>query len=309
MLILKIRIVYSYGSGTSYCAEWDKMTNGNCFFVKNNKGLQLFGESLPFEEADYILVINGGMEPRHDLFHKTIFIKMEPVFVDLKWKNVAKWPVFNIYGTHGVTTEEFLLYDRNKTKSFNALEWHLNITRYNLLCDSWSVNKTKKNKISAVISGKRMSPGHTDRIYFVLFAQNFVDFDVCGNWNSKLIEWNNYLGEPTNKESALLPYKYSFACENHFFDFYVTEKLVDCILSETLCFYDGASNVKDLINDQAFIKIDVRNPTLSLKIIKKAIKNNEYEKRLPFIKQERKRIIEDLSIIPRLWRDLLNTDA
>jgi hypothetical protein len=38
--------------------------------------------------------------------------------------------------------------------------------------------------------------------------------------------------------------------------------------------------------------------------MKKAIANNEYEKRLPFIKQEKNKIISELSVIPRLWKDL-----
>jgi hypothetical protein len=293
-MTIKIRVVYNYDRDSIFCETWNKMTDGNCTYTQGDKSIQLWGEMLPLEDADFIIVINGGIDPREDLFYKTIFAKMEPVFVDYRWLNVGNWPVLKIYGTHGMDTSH---------KSFNVLEWHLNINRSTLLGQELAP-KTKGNRVSAVISGKRMSPGHYDRIYFTLFAQNFIKFDVYGNYNSEKIRWNNFLGAPQTKDLALLPYKYSFACENNYLDFYVTEKLVDCILAETLCFYDGAPNVDKLINKNAFIKIDVKNPTKSLRIMKLAIKHGEYEKRLPFIKQEKNKIIKELSVIPRLWKDL-----
>lgn len=293
-MTIKIRVVYNYGSDSIFCETWNKMTYGNCTYTQGNKSIKLYGETLQLEDADFIIVINGGIEPRKDLFYKTIFAKMEPVFVDYRWTDVGKWPVLKIYGTHGMDTDH---------QSFNVLEWHLNIDRSTLL-DQELAPKTAGNRVSAVISGKRIDPGHYDRIYFTLFAQNFIKFDVYGNYNSEKIHWNNFLGAPETKDLALLPYKYSFACENNYLDFYVTEKLVDCILAETLCFYDGAPNVDKLINENAFIKIDVKNPTKSLRIMKLAIKNGEYEKRLPFIRQEKYKIIKELSVIPRLWKDL-----
>lgn len=293
-MTIKIRVVYNYDRDSVFCEMWNKMTDGNCTYTREDKSIQLYGESLSLEDADFIIVVNGGVEPREDLFYKTIFAKMEPVFVDSRWFNVGSWPVLKIYGTHGIDTVD---------KSFNVLEWHLSIDRSKILSQEMGP-KTTGNRVSAVISGKRLSPGHHDRIHFVLFAQNFIKFDVYGNHNSEKIEWNNFLGSPETKDLALAPYKYSFACENNYLDFYVTEKLVDCILAETLCFYDGAPNVDKLINENAFIKIDVKNWTKSLKIMKHAIKHGEYEKRLPFIKQEKYKIIKELSVIPRLWKDL-----
>jgi hypothetical protein len=295
-MTIKIRVVYNYDLDSKFCETWNKMTDGDCTFTREDKSIKLYGESLSLDDAHFIIVINGGVDPRPELFYKTIFLKMEPVFVDHRWLNVGKWNVLNIYGTHGMK-------NTNGGKSFNALEWHLNMTRCTLL-DAEHIPKKIGNRVSAVISGKRFDPGHHDRISFTLFAQNFLKFDVYGSYNSVNILWNNFCGSPKTKDSALLPYKYSFACENNYLDFYVTEKLVDCILAETLCFYDGAPNVDKLINENAFIKIDVKNPTKSLRTMKKAIANNEYEKRLPFIKQEKNKIISELSVIPRLWKDL-----
>jgi hypothetical protein len=329
-------MVYFYDTDEFFCKFWDKMTDGNCSFSQDGKCIILEGESLSFENADYILVINGGIYPDPKLFPKIIFAKMEPIFVDDRWRDVGSWPVFKIFGTHGnfplTISSEFLnLKNSGETKltlnethvegsqlsssmvregsglmehpsTFNMLEWHLNMTRKDLLTQK--IVKSKNNVISAFISGKMFSPGHFARVHFVLFAQQYLDWDVYGNYNSKRFLWNNYLGAPEYKNEALLPYKYSFACENHFTDYYVTEKLIDCILAETLCFYDGAPNVDKLIDPRAFIKIDIRTPVNALTIIKTCIENNEYESRIEFIKAAKINIINKISALPQLLNSI-----
>ncbi len=292
----RIRVVYNYDTGKKMCELWNRMTDGNFTFTKEGKTFKIFGEELSFENADFIIVVNGGTYPNPIFFHKTIFFKMEPVFVDYRWKLVGEWPLFDIYGTHGI--EKLFL-----SKSSNALEWHLNKTRDQLL-NQKEIIKTKENIISSIISGKKMSPGHLMRIKFALLAQNFFKWDAYGNCESEKLPWNNFLGSPEFKDEALFPYKYSFACENNFLEDYVTEKLIDCILAETLCFYDGAPNVENIIESKSFIKLDLSKPDIAIEIIKKTIKENEYEKRLPFIKAEKKRIIEKISLIPRLWKSI-----
>lgn len=292
MIKKRIRVVYNYGTGDSLCQLWDKMTDGNYSFTKEGKTLELVGEGLSCEDADYVVVVNGGVTPDRCLFNKTIFCKMEPVFVDKKWEDVGSWSLFGVFG---------LRIDQN-ISSPNALEWHLNKTRSVLLDPNVCPKKTKGNIISAVISGKQQSPGHVARIRFVLFAQQFLQWDVYGNAGSHKLPWNTFLGSPEYKDIALTPYRYSFACENHFIDDYVTEKLVDCILAETLCFYDGAPNVESIIDSRAFIKIDLKDHVSALETIKSSIDNNEYEKRLFFIKTEKERIVNTTSVIPRLWR-------
>jgi len=296
MVNKRIRVVYNYGTSDSLCLSWNKMTNGNYIFSKEGKSFELVGEGLSCEDADYIIVVNGGMEPDKSLLYKTIFCKMEPVFVDKRWEKVNDWSLFALFGSHGIPFPN--------TCSSNALEWHLNKTRAELLTDSKSVyvEKTKGDVISAVISGKQQSPGHMARIRFVLFAQQFLQWDVFGNSGSHKLPWKTFLGSPEYKDEALMKYKYSFACENHFLKNYVTEKLVDCILAETLCFYDGAPNVDYIVDPRAFVKIDLRDHASALEIIKTSIDNNEYEKRLSFIRAEKERIVNVTSIIPRLWR-------
>jgi len=293
MLTKTVKLVYNYESGSKLCQIWNKMTDGNFTFKCEEKSIKLVGDETSFKDADFIVVVNGGIEPNPIFFYKTIFFKMEPVFVDYRWLNVGTWPILDIFGSHGIEQIK---------DSFNALEWHLNKTRSELL--TLQIKKTKKNTISSIISGKTMSPGHIIRLEFALFAQNFFDWDAYGNWNSQKRNWNNFLGSPEYKDDTLFPYKYSFTCENNFMNNYVTEKLVDCILAETLCFYDGAPNVENIIDPRAYIKLDLKNPVKAIEIMKRAINDNEYEKRLPFIKFEKEKIIRYTSLIPRLWKTI-----
>jgi hypothetical protein len=282
---LRIRVVYYYGTGDSLCLAWNKMTDGNYTFTRHGRGFELVGEGLSCEDADYVLVVNGGVEPDRSLFHKTIFCKMEPVFVDQRWEPATTWPLLSVFGD----------------SSPNALEWHLNKTSEELLSEVCGL-KIKGDVIGAVISGKQQSPGHVARVRFALFAQDFTPWEVYGNAGSNLLPWKVFLGSPTHKDEACVPYKYTFACENHTLHNYVTEKLVDCILAESLCFYDGAPNAASIINPDAFVKIDCRDHAGALETIKTAIANNEYEKRLPAIRAEKRRLLTSTTVLPRLWQ-------
>ena len=67
--------------------------------------------------------------------------------------------------------------------------------------------------------------------------------------------WNNYKGSLPyhQKDQSILPYKYSFNVENFEIKNYYTEKLIDGILGETLVFYHGCPNIKDLIDERAYV--------------------------------------------------------
>ena len=104
------------------------------------------------------------------------------------------------------------------------------------------------------------------------------------------------------KDDSLLPYKYSFNCENHSIKNYCTEKLIDGILSETLTFYSGCYNVKDYIDEKAFVYLELSNFEKDYQTIKTAIEEDWWSQRLPFIKEAKKKILNDLQFFPRLHK-------
>ena len=126
-------------------------------------------------------------------------------------------------------------------------------------------------------------------------------------------KWNykNYKGSLHyhEKDNALFPYKYTFNVENNSIRNYCTEKVIDAILSECLIFYSGCYNLKDYIDEKAFVYLELNNFEHDYNIIKNAIENNLWEKRLPHIRKEKKRILEYYQFFPRIERILNNIDV
>ena len=104
------------------------------------------------------------------------------------------------------------------------------------------------------------------------------------------------------KDRGLFPYKYTYGAENSRENNYFTEKICDAILSECLCFYHGCPNLHDFLHPESYISIDVCDHERSLEIIQSAIANNEWEKRLPYIRESKDKILNELQMLPTLER-------
>jgi len=167
--------------------------------------------------------------------------------------------------------------------------------------------KIEKNKdfdgaISTVLSAKYFDPGHIKRIDFVKFLERKkLPIHVYGEnkWG-----YVDYKGSPPpyQKDNAMFPYKYVFNCENNSVKNYYTEKLIDGILSECLVFYWGCYNVRDYIDERAFVYLELSNFEEDYKKVKNAIENNLWEERLPYIRLMKYKILNHLQFFPRLER-------
>ena len=163
-------------------------------------------------------------------------------------------------------------------------------------------NDSLSNVLTTILSDKYLDKGHIKRVDFVKFLEKKgINVDVFGG-NRFL--WKNYKGSLPyhNKDDSLLPYKYSFNCENHSIKNYCTEKLIDGILSETLTFYSGCYNVKDYIDEKAFVYLELSNFEKDYQTIKKAIEEDWWSQRLPYIKEAKKKILNELQFFPRLHK-------
>ena len=103
-----------------------------------------------------------------------------------------------------------------------------------------------------------------------------------------------------DKAEVLDSFRYHVAIENDSVPDYFTEKLQDPFLSLTLPFYFGCPNAADYFPEESFIPIDIFDFESSLKIIRQAIYNNEYEKRLPYIREARRRVLDEHNIFALL---------
>ena len=83
---------------------------------------------------------------------------------------------------------------------------------------------------------------------------------------------------------------------------YFTEKLVDGILSETLVFYHGCPNIEEFIDSKAFVRLELIDFEKDYLKVKEAIENNLWKERLPYIKEAKNKILNELQFFPRLER-------
>ena len=183
--------------------------------------------------------------------------------------------------------EDWALRHHGKIHSQPALFWFYGVNQneslsYDQIANNLPLNKT--STISTVTSSKcQKHTLHAKRYDFIQKLQQRLP---------ELERFGKGIREVDDKASALDPYKYHIAIENHICDHWWTEKLSDPFLGLCLLFYHGAPNASEYFPPESFISIDINDFEGSYQIISDAIKNNEYEKRLPAIKQARDLVLK-----------------
>ena len=136
---------------------------------------------------------------------------------------------------------------------------------------------------------------HSTRVDFTRqLKSEIAELDVFGHGVKNMVD----------KAEALDPYMYHIAVENHVYAHHITEKLPDAFLGYTLPFYHGAPNAADYFPKESFIPIDINNYKRTRDIIKSHLANNEYEDRLPYIIEARRRVLEKENLFAILNRSI-----
>lgn len=276
---VRVLLLCNWTSSEKLCEQYCKLTEGN-FRWKNIKIVS----SLP---ADYYVVFNMTQFKEVDL-KKTILFRMEPNM------HLSQ----NQWGWWSNPDKKLFLFAGYHEDYYNNLEHHLSKTYTELLTET--IEKNRGNIISSVVSEKYYDPGHKKRIDFLKFLESKnVDCDIFG---SNKFSWKSYKGSlPVYcKDDGLLPYKYTFNVENNSINNYVTEKLIDGIMSECLTFYSGCKNIRDIIDDRAYVYLELEDFDNDLKIIMKMIEEDEWSKRIDVIRKEKIRILNELQLFPRI---------
>lgn len=154
---------------------------------------------------------------------------------------------------------------------------------------SWEEDKRmlcyeKTQLLSTVCSAKKMK--HTE---------HFARFSLTRYLAQHLPEMHWYgrgVLPLENKFEALDSYKYHIAVENYLHPYHWTDKIIDPLLSHCLTFYAGDPRLAEFLPPESFIPIPLDDFSLALRIIREAIDNNEYEKRLPAILEARRLLVE-----------------
>lgn len=280
-----IRVKFIYRGRSVWLRQFPRREPvwGNCRFLfdpdeRTYDWLVVF-DDLPRREGKgkYSAAEELACPPEH-----TLFITREPSSV------TAYGSVFlNQFGTVLTGQEDWAIRHPGKIHSQPALNWFYGLGKNHALdYDHMVANPPaeKSDIISTVCSAKAQKHTlHHQRVQFI---------EQIGQQLPELTRFGRGIREMDDKAEALDSFRYHIAIENHICPHWWTEKLSDAFLGLTLPFYCGAPNAADYFPEKSFIPIDIRDVDGSLKIIRDAIENNEYEKRLPAIQEARRLVLE-----------------
>ena len=176
-----------------------------------------------------------------------------------------------------------------------ALVWFYGLDN-KLKYNDMHVPNSKTQLISTVCSSKQQRHTlHHRRFNFVQsLRQNLPELEVFGRGVKPV----------KDKSEALDDFKYHIAVENYIGLHHWTEKLADAFLGACLPFYAGAPNAADYFPPESFIPIDIRDPAGAATIIQQAIAENAYEKRLPYILEARRLVMEKYNMFAVISREV-----
>ena len=306
---ISVKIICNWQSSQELCDEWNPMSKGD--YRWNNIKLTSTNNH---DEIDYYVIINKPSNNDEKYIpEKTIIFQMEP-----RCNNPNQTWGVKTWGDWADPDESKFLQVRNHKNYYNNCSWQFKTTYNQFLCS----NPAKQfNHISTICSSKYFDPGHIKRVDFLKYIESKNDknciIDIFGSDNKQ--GFKNYKGalSISEKEKGILPYKYYFMVENNREYNYITEKLWEPLIAESLCFYWGAPNISYYINPLAYVQLDLDNFENSYQIIKNALNDDLYSKRINIIREEKYKLLNYYNFFPTieriittdLWKDNINSIA
>lgn len=290
----RVKMLCNWCSSEALCKEWLNMTQGN--YIWNN--IQITWED---DDIDYYVIINKPHPGAKFIPEKTVIFHMEPWCAD----DSQRWGV-KTWGEWAKPDPAKFLQVRSHDKYLNTGFWQLNMMYSELQANLLGKKQPGLgNIISSICSSKYFDPGHKKRIDFMKFIESKSDPDVLLHIFNEDNQhgFSSYQGKArafVDKEQGILPYKYYFMCENNQERNFITEKLWEPILCESLCFYWGCPNVADYINPNAYVQLDMDDFEASFNTIKQAIQMNLWLHRLPYIQEAKRLILTKYGFFPTL---------
>ena len=297
---IRVKMLCNWCSSEQLCKEWSNMCEKG--FVWKN--IELVWTDVK-EEIDYYVIINSCSKDAYFVPSKTIVFQMEP------WVNDAtkNWGVKTWNKWADPDPDKFLAVRGRKNHHHNNAFWQLELTYNELL--NLKVEKTKI--ISSICSSKYFDEGHIARIDLLKYIEQKNDpnviIDIYNQDNHH--NFKNFKGPVSpyvDKSKGYKPYKYYFMIENNYEENFITEKLWEPILCESLCFYYGCPNVTDYIDSRAFVLLDINDFENSYQIIKQAIEEDLWSQRIDIIRQEKQRILNELAFFPTIEKIINETN-
>ena len=227
--------------------------------------------------------------PKH-----TLFITMEPSSI-----KTYGYDFLNQFGMILTSQEPWAVTNQQAVYSQPALRWFYGESKHHLR--TWdemtqSPPEHKTGNLSAVCSNKRQqNTVHADRYAFTMRLKELMpDMALFGRGVCPI----------DDKADALDSYRYHVVIENHQAPHHWTEKLSDAFLGLTLPFYFVCPNVADYFDPQSFIAIDVHDPEGAARIIGEAIATNQFDRRLPALREARRQVLNEYNLFSVVSREV-----
>lgn len=286
----RVKMICNWTSSEGLCNEWNKMSKGN--YTWNDIEITWTDDNI-----DFYVIINKPSGNEKFIPEKTIVLQMEP------WcgNPEQNWGV-KTWGIWAKPNETSFLQVRTHENYLNNTFWQLDTT-YTQFKNMFNIKKTEI--ISSICSSKYFDPGHIKRIDFLKFVEskddNLVQIHIFNHDNQH--KFKNYKGKHIpNKDAGMMPYKYYFMPENNEEHNFITEKIWEPLLCESLCFYWGCPNITDWFDTRCYILLDMNDFEKSYNIIRDAILNDEWGKRLDIIRREKQKVLDYYNFFPTLER-------
>ncbi|MBI3432342.1 MAG: hypothetical protein HY018_09060 [Hydrogenophilales bacterium] len=204
------------------------------------------------------------------------------------------------FGAVLTSQPEWALPHPQRIYSQPALHWFYGvgsreILPFDRMLDEPPVDKTRD--VSMVYSPKAMRHTlHHHRARFMHWlVEHMPELDTFGRQTARPLD---------DKADCLRDYRYHVAIENYIGEHHWTEKLADPFLGLSLPFYCGCPNAEAYFPEDSFIRIDIRDPQGALTTIRSAIAGNEYEKRLPALREARRRVMFEYNLFAVAAREI-----
>lgn len=263
----------------------------DCKFVVNSK----------LKECDWWFVLHGsGLIKSESCFcdpEHIVYVSMEP---DEKISKVSS--KFLEQFSCLVTCDRNVNH-RNKVYE-NWLTWWVGIVvskknkrhvfHANINLDYYQLSRMKHinqkiNKISIILSNKKISAGHRNRLRFV---EKITKSPI-----SKYIDvYGHGYKEIPDKWDAIAPYKYHLVLENSIQKDYWSEKLADAFLGFSFPIYYGCPNIYDYFSKDSICIIDIDNIEQSVVMLQNIIEGDIYDNGMQEIEISRNKVLNQYNI-------------
>ena len=302
--IIRIKPLCNWCTTAEFVRTWGLMSDsvksieeankpGARFIYKNKDGVSI--ELVDSDDVDFWTIVNYPSSPDVYDKSKTIVFQAEP---SCKAANVP-WGVHS-WGIWAEPNEtEFLAVHGRNQDVLNVGQSELELTKFEL--ENLDENQPRLDVVSSMCSSKFFDPGHILRVNFLRYLEE------KGGVKLNIYSYDNGLGFKNfrgplykfqNKSKGYLPYKYYFMAENNSEENFVTEKIWEPILCECLVFYWGCPNIERWIDERAYVKLDFNDFPASYELIKRAIAEDWWSQRLPYIRAEKAKILEQYMFLP-----------